>query len=438
VSGATAAETGTESARIVNRIKAREGGGLRTFMGKPAETVVWDSAQGATVVDADGREYTDLYAGFAVGNVGYSHPKVVAAIQRQAGTLMHCPSFAPSRTRADFYDALASIAMPELTRMVPAITGAMANEIALSYVRITRGDGPIVAFRGGYFGRSLGIVGIAGKERYREALRIPPAAEFFDFPYPFRSGDADGGVGATMEALEAWTASSSQPPAAVFTEPVQGNGGVLIPPDDFLPRLREYCDRTGAALVVDEIQSGCGRSGKMWASEYSGVTPDLMTAGKGIGGGLAVAAVLGGEDFAEVPPDTFTSTFLTNALNLAAATAAMEVIRDESLDERSRVLGERALERLRHDLEALPQVGEVRGRGLWIGIEIVDGSGAIDAAAAQRIQGAARSAGLIVGRGGHEENVVKLSPPLVIEEDLLDRSLATLVECVAAETGAVS
>lgn len=435
MSDAPSTAAGTASSQIVERIRAHEGGGLRTFMGKPEDTVVWESSHGATVVDADGARYTDLYAGFAVGNVGYSHPHVVAAIKSQAETLMHCPSFAPSRSRADFYDALASIALPGMTRMVPAITGAMANEIALSFVRITRGDGPVLAFRGGYFGRSLGIVGIAGKERYREALRIPAAAEFFEYPYPLRSEAADGGVGATMEAIESWTAASARPPAAVFVEPVQGNGGVLIPPDDFLGRLREYCDRTGAALVVDEIQSGCGRSGRMWASEYPGVTPDLMTVGKGIGGGLAVAAVLGGEDFGEVPPDTFTSTFLTNALNLAAATAAMEVIRDEDLAERSNRLGEHALERLRRDVGGVPGVAEVRGRGLWIGIEMLDPDGAPDAATAQRIQGAARRAGLIIGRGGHDENVVKLSPPLVIEEDLLDRSLDQLAECISAEAG---
>src|SRR5262249_9572801 len=153
--------------------------------------------------------------------------------------------------------------------------------------------------------------------------------------------------------------------AAVILEPIQGNGGVVIPPHDFLPRLREFCDRQGALLIVDEIQSGCGRTGRMWAVEQRGVTPDLMTVGKGIGGGLAGGAVMGRADAMGWKPDPYTSTFLPNTLTLAAAVAAIGVLRGQQLPGRAAAIGPAGLDRLRSGLAEVEGVREVRGLGLW-------------------------------------------------------------------------
>ncbi len=311
-------------AAIAARLRRLEGGGLRTFAEDPP--LVWERAEGCWITDADGKAYLDLYGGFAVAAIGYGHPKVVAAIREQAGRLMHCPSAHPSRVRAEFLEALASIAPAGLDRFLPAMSGAMANEIAIAIARTRRG-GAIVSFAGSYFGRSAGTVGFAGKARYREALGLPAGGPFVPFPYPLRMGA--GATDISMEALERLPG----PIAAVILEPIQGNGGVVIPPADFLRRLRAFCDRTGALMIVDEIQSGCGRTGRMWAIEHAGVTPDLMTVGKGIGGGVAVAAVMGRAEIMTWPPDSYTSTFLTNNLNLAAAVAAIGVLRDERLVE---------------------------------------------------------------------------------------------------------
>jgi 4-aminobutyrate aminotransferase-like enzyme len=414
----------SESADIVRRAKAREGAGMRSFLDDPP--FVWERASGAVIEDADGRRFVDLYASFAVAAVGHQHPRVVEAVRRQAGELMHCSSAYPSRVRAEFYEALTSIALPEHERALPAITGSMANEIALAIARVRRPAGAVIAFEGGYFGRSFGTVGYAGKARYRDALAVPAQAQFVPFP---DAGDGPDATAVTIDAIERLVgrAGGVGAPAAVLVEPVQGNGGVVVPPLDFLPALRSVCDRTGALLIVDEIQAGCGRTGRMWAIEHSGVVPDLMTVGKGIGGGLAAAAVLGTEEAMSVlAPDAYSSTFLTNNLNLAASVAAIGVLRDDDLPARAARLAAEIGDGHVAAIGALPGVGTVRSTGLWYGIRFVDVDGRPDERRAAAVVAAARAQGVVVGRGGYDDEVVKISPPLVIDEADLAAALDVL------------
>lgn len=414
---------------IAERLRRLEGGGLRTFA--ESDPLVWERAEGTWIWDADGKRYLDLYGGFAVAAIGYGHPKVVDAIRRQAGELIHCPSAHPAEARALFLEELASIAPTGLERILPAVTGAMANELAIAVARTRRPHGTVVTFEGSYFGRSAGVVGLAGKATYRESLRVPPAGQFVPFPYPLRHGERASDV--SMEALEqlASPAGGAGELAAIVLEPIQGNGGVVIPPPDFLPRLRAFCDATGALMVADEIQSGCGRTGKMWAVDHACVTPDVVTVGKGIGGGMGVAAVLGREDLLLAwPPDVYTSTFLTNAVNLAAAAAAIRVLRDGGLAARSAALGPPTLDRIRRLLDGDDGVAEVRGLGLWIGIELRDEDGNPDPSRARRAMRLARDRGVVVGRGGYEDHVIKLSPALVIAEDDLREGIETVSRCV--------
>lgn len=421
---------GERAADVVARIARWEGAGMRTFVDD--DPFVVERAHGATIEDADGRRSTDLYAAFAVAAVGHQHPRVVEAVRRQASELMHCSSAYPSGVRAAFYEALGSIAMPAHTKALPAVTGSMANETAIAIARVRRPGKPVIAFAGGYVGRSAGTVGFAGKARYREALAIPAAAQFVPFP---DANDGPSATARTIDAIERLTARSGgvEDPAAILVEPIQGNGGVVVPPDDLLPSLRAICDRTGALLIVDEIQAGCGRTGRMWATEHSGVVPDLMTVGKGIGGGLAAAAVLGTEDAMSVlGPDAYSSTFLTNNLNLAAATAAIEVLRDEDLPGRAMRLAADVADARVKAIASLEGVGSIRAKGLWYGLPIVDAGGEPAPARAKAIVAAARARGVIVGRGGADEEVVKLSPPLVIGEDELAAALDTLLDVVGS------
>ena len=420
------------SESLRERIRAAEGTGMRTFW--EPEPLVWARTEGSHVWDAEGRGYLDLYAGFAVANVGYCHPRVTEAIRTQAGVMTHCPSAAPAEVRAEFYERLLAIAPPSLDRVLLAVTGAMANETAVQLARAATGRRNVITFSGTYPGRTVGAARYAGKHAYREQLGIAADAHFVPYPDPYRSpwaGDGDPGAAALGLVEDALTdpASGVEPAACILVEPIQGNGGVVVPPDGFLRGLRELCDRTGTPLVFDEIQSGFGRSGRMWAAEHEGVVPDLMTVGKGIGGGLAIAAVLGREELMTTwEPDAVTSTFLANALNAAAACAAIDVLRGEALVERSARLGEHARERLEGKLGS--GVGDIRGRGLFLGIEIVRdrSSKDPDPDLARSSVGALRERSVLVGRGGRYGNVLILAPPLVIDEADLDAGLDTIVE----------
>jgi len=399
---------------------------MRTFW--EPEPVVWARTEGCHVWDAEGRAYLDLYAGFAVANVGYCHPRVTEAIREQAGVMTHCPSAAPSEMRAELYERLLGIAPPPLDRVLLAITGAMANETAVQLARAATGRRSVVTFSGAYPGRTVGAVRYAGKRAYREQFGVAADAYFVPYPDPYRSpwaGESDPGEAALRLLENALTdpASGVEPPACVLVEPIQGNGGVVVPPHGFLRGLRELCDRTETVLVFDEIQCGFGRSGRVWACDHEGVVPDLMTVGKGIGGGLALAALLGRSKLMTTwEPDAVTSTFLANALPTAAACAAIDVLREEELVERSARLGAHALTRLQDELAG---VGDVRGRGLFLGLELDDAELATNA------QRALRERGVLVGRGGRYGNVLILAPPLVIEDNVLDGGLDAAVEVLA-------
>jgi 4-aminobutyrate aminotransferase-like enzyme len=396
---------------------------MRTFW--EPEPLVWARTEGSHVWDAEGNRYLDLYGGFAVANVGYCHPRVTEAIRVQAGLMTHCPSAAPSEVRAELYERLLSIASPSLDRVLLAVTGAMANETAIQLARAATDRSNVVTFSGTYPGRSVGAVRYAGKHAYREQFGIAADAHFVPYPDPYRSPWDDPGetVLALLEQAFTDPASGVEPPACVLIEPIQGNGGVVIPPAGFLGGLRTLCDRTGTLLVFDEIQCGFGRSGRMWAADHEGVVPDLMTVGKGIGGGLALAAVLGRSELMTTwEPDAITSTFLANALNAAAGCAAIDVLREEGLVERSARLGAQALTRLQGELT---QVGNVRGRGLFLGLELEDAE-----LAAQK-QRALRERGVLVGRGGRYGNVLILAPPLVIQDDVLDAGLDAILDVLS-------
>jgi 4-aminobutyrate aminotransferase-like enzyme len=428
---------GTAAEQIRDRIRRLEGAGPRTFA--EPDPLVWEQTEGCRVRDADGRSYLDLHAGFAAATVGYCHPRVTDAICRQAATMTHCPSAAASAVRAELYERLLAIAPVGMERVLPAVTGSIANETAVQLARAATSRSNVVGFAGAYLGRTLGAVRYAGKHAYRARLGAQADGQFLPYPDPYRSPWAAGrepgnAALALLEELLDDPASGVDPPACVVVEPVQGNGGAVVPPAGFLTGLRRLCDESGALLLCDEIQCGFGRTGLMWACDHEGVAPDLMTVGKGIGGGLALAAVLGREDvMATWPPDTITSTFLTNALTAAAACAAIDVVRDERLVERSATLGAWALERLAAGLREQPQVGDVRGRGLFIGIELVRDRERHepDPQLTSQVISSLRDRGVLVGRSGRFGNVIKLSPPLVIGETELDDGLAAVLEVLA-------
>jgi len=427
---------GPRARTVIDRMRAVEGAGPRTG-GADAPLVV-DEAHGSVIVDPDGNRFVDIGASFAATTIGHSHPAVVAAIRDQAGRAAHVSSAATSEARVAFEEALLEIAPLGLDRVLLGLTGSDANDTALKLARTATGRREVIAFSGGYFGRGSGVIGLAGKATVRTAVGREADAHFLPYPYPYRwplgpdEAAGDGALALVRHALED-PASGFGPVAAILVEPVQGNGGVVIPPDGFLAGLRELCDRHGVVLVFDEIQSGFGRTGRTWAGEHWGVVPDLMTAGKGIGGGLAVSAVVGRAAFmSHWPPGAHTTTFMGDAVNLAAGRAAIGVFRDEGLAERSASLGTRVLERLTVEVGDDPHVGEIRGLGLFIGVEIVTdrATRTPDPTRAAAIKRWAFERGVLLGGGGHHENVVKLCPPLTIETDLLDTAVELSIDAI--------
>jgi 4-aminobutyrate aminotransferase-like enzyme len=429
---------GPHARRVIERMRAVEGAGPRT--GGADDPLVVDSAAGSILTDPDGNRFVDLAGSFAAATIGHAHPAVVAAVQQQVGRVSHVSSASVSEPRVAFEEALVAIAPDGLDRVLLGMSGSDANDVAVKLARTLTGRREVLAFSGGYLGRSKGVVGLGGKARFRAALGVEPDAHFLPYPYPYRwpLGDTDpDAVGAAALALVRHAledpASGVGPPAAIIVEPVQGNGGIVIPPDGFLAGLRELCDRHRVVLIFDEVQAGFGRTGRTWSSEHWGVVPDLMTVGKGVGGGLALSAVVGrAAVMSHWAPGTHTSTFLGDAVNLAAGVAAIGVLRDEGLVERSAALGARALDRLRVGLEGDEGVGEIRGLGLFIGIELVTdrGSRAPDPDRIARIRREAFGRGVLLGTGGHAENVIKLCPPLTIAETLLDTALAITVDAI--------
>ncbi len=364
------------------------------------------SGSGSRVRDVAGREYVDLTGGWGVTAIGHCHPALVEAISDQAGRLMQTTNLFYTVPQLDLIEKLAEITPEGITRSFLVSSGAEAVEGALKLAHRATGRRQFVATHGSFHGRTLGGLSVIGQARHRERYAaILPEQQFV--PY----GD-----------LDATAAAVGEQTAAVIVEPVQGEGGVNVPPERYLPELREICDRAGALLIADEIQTGIGRTGRWLAVEHSGVTPDILTLGKGLGGGFPVAAFLCTEDVAKtVEPGDHGGTYAGNPLAAAAANAVLAVIEEEGLVERAAALGEELRGRMQGFAGANPGVvASIRGRGLLVGMELAD------AEIATSIPRRAIDAGVLVNVTAG--NVVRLFPPLNIPEDDLWPALDTVFQ----------
>ena len=426
---------GPESKKVISVIRELEGSGTRTFVTDPP-TMVLKSAKGAWLKDPDGNEYLDLFGGYAVANVGHSHPKVIEAVCAQAHELIHCTSAFCNPVRADLLLKIAEIAPKDLNRILLGVTGTQANEIAFNLSTTRANKKEIIAFHGGYFGRSNAMVAISGNARSRVSLGIEPRAHFVPYPYCYRCsfGGCENPDGCKVidyiDEMLSSPASGVGNVAAIFIEPILGSGGVVVPPTGFFKKLSQVCKDHDVLLVLDEIQVGFGRTGRMWASEHDGIVPDLMTIGKGIGGGLPVSAVLGREELMTFwEPDIYTTTFLTNPLIHSAAIAAIEVMQEEKIWQNSAELGKVLLSALLSELEDHSLVGEIRGKGLFVGIEMVKDKKKKTPAKQEikKVQSRAKEMGLIVGIAGYYGNVIRICPPLTISRSELETALEKLI-----------
>lgn len=396
--------------------------------------------QGMFVEDVDGNSFLDFSAGIAVVSTGHCHPDVVKAIQRQAETLIHMSG-------TDFYYPQ----MAQLAEKVAAITpgsfakrvyfgnsGTEAMEAALKLARYhTRRPG-FIGFLGSFHGRTFGALSITASKAVQRNRFGPllPGVAHSPYPNPYRCavGHRPGECSCDpVEFIEKKLFKTSVPPeevAAIVVEPIQGEGGYIIPPATFLPRLRELADRHGILLIFDEVQCGMGRTGKMWACQHDGVVPDILISAKGIASGLPLSVTVARADIMDWPPGAHASTFGGNPVACAAAFETIRLLEEKYVDNAARV-GEYILKRTANWPAKHPIVGQVRGRGLMIGIELVKNQETREPypEARPRILERAFEQGLLILGCG--ESTVRLMPPLIVEPQHADVALEILERCLS-------
>ncbi|HZY71029.1 MAG TPA: aminotransferase class III-fold pyridoxal phosphate-dependent enzyme [Thermoplasmata archaeon] len=359
-------------------------------------------ADGARLTDAGGREYVDLGISHGVANLGWRHPAVVTAIERQAGSVISLGSGLGTPARAEFLEALGSTLPPTLSRVFLSNSGTESVEAAIKFARSATGRSKIVAARRGFHGRTMGSLSATWRPELRAPFE-PLVPEFVHVPYNDPAALEGAVDGAT---------------AMVLLEPVQGEGGVHVGGPDYLRAARAAAHRSGALLAWDEVQSGMGRTGRVWAFEHCGAVPDLLCAAKGLAGGVPIGATIATAEVVERFRGSHHSTFGGNPLACAAGAAAVRALVAERLPERAAALGARLIERL----QRLPpeRVREVRGVGLMVGVELREKVAPVLDALKER--------GFLALPAG--ATVLRLLPPLVIREDDLWAGVEAIEEVV--------
>ena len=368
--------------------------------------------EGTRVWDSDGKEYLDFTTGIAVTGLGHCHPVITGAIREAAATLLHVSNIFHTAPQVHLAKLLVEHSFAD--RVFFCNSGAEANEAALKVVRkyakerLSTDRYEVVATNNSFHGRTLATVSATGQPKYHHGFE-PLMPGFKHVPY--------NDLRAMQRAVDGRT-------AAILVEPIQGEGGVNIPDDGYLPGLRKLCDDTGALLIFDEVQTGVGRTGKLWAYEHSGVEPDVMTLAKALANGIPIGAMLCREDVATaLTAGSHGSTFAGSAFVTSVALATLTTVIGDKLPERADQRGRELMDGLRAMQRTQPAIKEVRGRGLLIGVELTRAAGPV--------VDACREAGLLVLSAG--EKVVRLAPPLIVESADCKRALDILGGAFAAD-----
>ncbi|WP_163553136.1 diaminobutyrate--2-oxoglutarate transaminase family protein [Candidatus Frankia alpina] len=415
-------------------------------------------AQGATIVGADGRSYLDCLSGAGTLALGHNHPDVIQAITAalSRGAPLHTLDLATPEKDA-FVEELRASLPPGLGSDVKlhfcGPSGADAVEAAIKLAQTATGNQTMLAFTGGYHGMTAGALAVTGNVAVKNPLPAVGSVVRLPFPYPYRCPFGVGSVpdraagpdGAELslryiERLLDDPLGGVTDPAGLIVEAVQGEGGVIPAPDSWLRAIREITRRRGILLILDEVQTGVGRTGRFWAAQHSGITPDIVVMSKAIGGGLPIAVIAYRAELDVWAPGAHTGTFRGNQLAMVAGRATLRRVRRDGLDERAARLGSRLLAGLDHLARDRPHVGDVRGRGLMLGAELVDPTGTADAVGAYpadpRLAALVRAEclrrGLIIELGGRHGAVIRLLPPLIIGDEEAARALSILADAIDA------
>jgi 4-aminobutyrate aminotransferase len=408
---------------------------LKTYYAEPIEIV---SGRGCTVVDAEGREYLDFFAGILTTMTGHGVPEVVRAIQEQSQRLLHSSTLYLSRPMVELAERIAALSGIEDPKVFFTTSGSEANEAALLLATQWRRSSQVLALRNSYHGRSFAAMGVTGNRSWSASSLSPLRVSFlhggYRFRSPFRRLDDAAYAQACIEDLRDVIATATGGDVAcLIAEPIQGVGGFTAPPDGLLGEMKRVLDEEGALFISDEVQTGWGRTGDhFWGYQAHGLVPDLLTFAKGIGNGLPIAGVVARREIMDGLGANSISTFGGNPLVCAGALANLEHLLARDLQGNARRVGLHLMGRLRDGSEKLGLVGELRGKGLMIGVELVGDDGfAPDADAATRVHELCREQGLLVGKGGLFGNCLRVAPPLCATREEADRAADILIAALA-------
>jgi len=401
--------------------------------------VVVDRAEGLYVWDIHGERWADFTSGIAVVNTGHCHPKVVAAIREQAGKIIHAQAnILAHEPMLRLSRAITATMPPQLNQVFFSNSGAEAVEGAVKLAKAATGRPAVIAFRGAFHGRThLAMALTSSRVKVRGHYEpLVPSIYHAPYPYPFRGPrgvppeEVDLVCLAELERLFE-TMVMPDDVAAIIVEPMLGEGGYILPPKRFLQQLRRLCDQHGILLIVDEIQTGVGRTGRMWAFEHFEIVPDIVTVAKGIASGLPLSAVVASRELMDAwTPGAHGGTYGGNAVACAAGVATFEVMREERLPENAERIGTFLMAQLRELQDEFPLIGEVRGLGLMIGVELVKPDRSPNPEAVKRVIQRAQELRTLLITAGEQDQVIRVIPPLIIDQRQAEEFLDVFAEAL--------
>ena len=401
--------------------------------------LAFEEGSGATVRDVDGNTFIDMFAGIGVLNVGHANPYVLDAVHEQMDKLVHTVDF-PTEARLELIETLDRIAPGSLAGNNRVVfggpTGSDAIEASIKLAKYNTGGTGLISFRGAYHGPTSGAMSLTSNKKFKSHYTpLLPDVVHAPYPYPLAQGKTPDD--AVHDALTEVRAIVEDPyggvanPAGIFVEPIQGEGGVVVPPEGFLSGLREIADDNGLPLIFDEIQSGLGRTGEWFAADHFDVTPDVMTMAKALGGnGLPLSATMYREELDTWGPGDHAGTYRGHVTAMRAGTRAIEYIEAHDLLAHARELGEYIRGRLEELAETTPAIAEVRGKGLFIAAEIVDDDGTPDGDAIDAVQQYCYERGVLVWSAGRYGSILRLLPPLVLTRELAEIALDAICDAI--------
>jgi 4-aminobutyrate aminotransferase len=404
--------------------------------------IIAERGEGSYVYDARGNAYLDFTSGIGVTNTGHCHPKVVAAIQEQAGKLLH------GQANIVLHPPLLAL-INELHSIIPSVldgmffsnSGAEAVEGAVKLARMATGRPNVIVFQGSFHGRTVGTMSLTtSKTIYRAGYQpLMPGVYVAPYPYAYRYGwGSEKACEWCLDELRFLLLTQTAPheTAAVLIEPVLGEGGYVVPPENFLKGVREICDEYGILLIIDEIQSGVGRTGRWFAYEHFGVIPDILTVAKGLASGLPLSGVIARMGLMEKwTPGSHGGTYGGNAVACAAAVATIQAICEEDLLENAQTRGRQLMSGLTHLQKNYPIIGDLRGLGLMIGVEFTGSDGRPDKNTAKAVVQACLKRKLLLLTCGPWDNTIRFIPPLIVTKEQIDQALKILAEALAEVLG---